>query len=108
MSQVDTFGFIPNHYYYASTIIIHNNHFQKAKHDFEAGDSFNQENWDELDNGSSITAWPGASLIYFLNNRLFLSGFRNATVGEGTPIKPGMVLGTVKETQSITEKIMVK
>ncbi len=28
-------------------------------------------------------------------------------IGEGTPIKPGMVLGTVKETQSITEKIMV-
>lgn len=93
MSQVDTFGFIPNHYYYASTIIIHNNHFQKAKHDFEAGDSFNQENWDELDNGSSITAWPGASLIYFLNNRLFLSGFRNATVGEGTPrAEPNLVI----------------
>ncbi|MDY3721793.1 MAG: V-type ATP synthase subunit A [Treponema sp.] len=28
-------------------------------------------------------------------------------VGEGSPIKPGMVLGTVKETESITEKIMV-
>ena len=93
LNQVDTFGFTPNMYYYASTIIIHNNHFQKAKHDFQAGDTFDQENWDELDDGSSITAWPGASLIYFLNNRLFLSGFRNATVGEGTPkAEPNLVI----------------
>jgi len=28
-------------------------------------------------------------------------------IGEGTAIKPGMTLGTVKETESITEKIMV-
>lgn len=93
MTQVDTFGFTPNMYYYASTIIIHNNHFQKAKHDFQAGDEFDQENWEELDDGSSITAWPGASLIYFLNNRLFLSGFRNATVGEQEPkAEPNLVI----------------
>ena len=93
MSQVDTFGFTANMYYYANTIIIHNNHFQKAKQDFQAGDEFDQENWDELDDGSSITAWPGASLIYFLNNRLFLSGFRNATVGEQEPkAEPNLVI----------------
>lgn len=93
LTQVDTFGFTPNMYYYASTIIIHNNHFQKAKQDFQAGDTFDQENWEELDDGSSITAWPGASLIYFLNNRLFLSGFRNATVGVGTPkAEPNLVI----------------
>ena len=93
LSQVDTFGFTPNMYYYANTIIIHNNHFQKAKQDFQAGDTFNQNDWNQLDDGSSITAWPGASLIYFLNNRLFLSGFRNATVGEGTPkAEPNLVI----------------
>lgn len=93
LNEVDTFGFLKNHYYYASTIIIHNGHFQKAKHDFESGDDFKQDDWDELDNGSSITAWPGASLIYFLNNRIFLSGFRNATVGEGTPkSEPNLVI----------------
>ena len=96
LSQVDTFGFTPNMYYYASTIIIapkDNPHFQKAKHDFQAGDTFNQNDWEQLDDGSSITAWPGASLIYFLNNRLFLSGFRNATVGEGTPkAEPNLVI----------------
>ena len=93
MTQVDTFGFTPNHYYYTSTIIIANGHFQKAKQDFQAGDVFNPDDWDELDDGSSITAWPGASLIYFLNNRLFLSGFRNATVGEGTPkAEPNLVI----------------
>ena len=93
LNEVDTFGFLKNHYYYASTIIIHNGHFQKAKHDFESEDVFKQDDWDELDNGSSITAWPGASLIYFLNNRLFLSGFRNATVGEGTPkAEPNLVI----------------
>lgn len=31
----------------------------------------------------------------------------SADVKEGTPIKPGFVLGTVKETESITQKIMV-
>lgn len=93
MNDVDTFGFTKNHYYYTSTIIIANGHFQKAKRDFQAGDAFNQDDWDELDDGSTITAWPGASLIYFLNNRLFLSGFRNATVGEGTPkAEPNLVI----------------
>lgn len=93
MNAVDTPGFTPNMLYYKNTIIVANGHFQRAKQDFEAGDSYNQENWEQLDDGSSITAWAGASLIYFMNNRLFLSGFRHATVGVGEPkAEPNLVI----------------
>lgn len=93
MDSVDTPGFTPNMLYYKSSIIVADGHFQRAKVDFESGDTFNQEDWEKLDNGSSITAWPGASLIYFLNNRLFLSGFRHATVGVDEPkAEPNLII----------------
>ena len=93
MNAVDTPHFTPNHYYYTGTIIVENGHFQQAKEDFQAGDTYDQNNWEQLDDGTSITAWPGASLIYFLNNRLFLSGFRHDTVGVGTPkAEPNLII----------------
>ena len=93
MNSVDTPGFTPNMYYYKNTIIVANGHFQRAKTDFEAGDSYKQDDWEQLDDGSSITAWAGASLIYFMNNRLFLSGFRHATVGINAPkAEPNLVI----------------
>lgn len=93
MDAVDVPGFTPNFDYFKNTIIVHNRHFQRAKQDFSAGDTFNQSDWEQLDDGSSITAWPGASIIYFLNNRLFLSGFRQPTVGVDTPkAEPNLVI----------------
>lgn len=93
VNDVDTFGFTSNYYYYAGTIIVSNGHFQSAKEDFQSGDTFDQSNWEELDDGSSLTAWPGASLIYFLNNRLMLAGFRHDTVGVDTPkAEPNLII----------------
>lgn len=92
MNSVDVPTFTPNFDYFKNTIIVWDGHFQRAKEDFSAGDSFNQENWDKLDNGTSITAWPGASLIYFMNNRIFLSGFRHKTVGETPKEEPNLVI----------------
>lgn len=80
INDVDTFGFAGNMYYYANAIIIADGRFQRCKVDFQSGDEFNQEDWEPVPI-DDIKAWPGASLIYFLNNRLFLSGFRHATVG---------------------------
>lgn len=91
-NAVDVPGFTPNMLYYKNTIIVANGHFQRAKQDFEAKDNYDQNDWEQLDNGSSITAWPGASLIYFMNNRLFLSGFRNATVGATPKAEPNLVI----------------
>lgn len=93
MNAVDTPTFTPLMYYYKNSIIVMNGHFQRAKEDFEAGENYDQENWEQLDDGSSITAWPGASLIYFHNNRVFLSGFRHETVGETSPkAEPNLVI----------------
>lgn len=93
MNAVDTPGFTPNMLYYKNTIIIANGYFQRAKQDFESGDAFNQDDWEQLDDGTSITAWSGASLIYFMNNRIFLSGFRHETVGVDTPkAEPNLVI----------------
>lgn len=92
INDVDTFGFAGNMYYYANAIIIANGSFQRCKEDFQAGDSFNQDNWEPVPI-DSITAWPGASLIYFLNNRLLLSGYRHKTVGEGEKkAEPNLVI----------------
>lgn len=90
--DVDTFKFTPNMYYYKNAIIIEDGQFQRCKEDFQAGDEFNQDDW-EPQGMDEITAWPGASLIYFLNNRLFLSGFRHATVGMDEPkAEPNLVI----------------
>lgn len=92
MNAVDTPGFTPNMLYFKGSIIVANGHFQRAKEDFESGDTFDQSNWEQLDDGTSITAWPGASLIYFMNNRIFLSGFRHATVGVTPKEEPNLVI----------------
>ena len=94
-SDVDTFGFAGAMYYYANSIIVDGSNFWRCKEDHQGGDNFDaaeQAHW-EQESLSSLTAWPGASLIYFLNNRLMLSGFRNATVGVGTPkAEPNLVI----------------
>lgn len=94
-SDVDTFGYAGGMYYYANSIIVDGQNFWRCKEDHQGGDSFDateQAYW-ESEDLSSITAWPGASLIYFLNNRLLLSGFRNATVGVGEPkAEPNLVI----------------
>ncbi len=92
MNAVDTPGFTPNMLYFKGSIIVANGHFQRAKEDFESGDALDQSNWEQLDDGTSITAWPGASLIYFMNNRIFLSGFRHATVGVTPKEEPNLVI----------------
>lgn len=92
INDVDTFGFAGDMYYYANAIIIANGSFQRCKQDFQSGDEFNQDDWEPVPI-DDIKAWPGASLIYFLNNRLFLSGFRHDTVGVDTPkAEPNLVI----------------
>lgn len=94
-TDVDTFGFAGSMYYYANSVIVDGENFWRCKEDHQGGDSFDtaeQAYW-EQESLDSLTAWPGASLIYFLNNRLLLSGFRNATVGVGTPkAEPNLVI----------------
>lgn len=90
-TNVDMFGFTPGQYYYKNSLIYHDGQFRRAKADFEAGSTFNAGDWN-TEGVESLTAWPGASLIYFLNNRLFLGGFRNATVGSPAKPEPNLVL----------------
>lgn len=94
-SDIDTFGYAAAMYYYANSIIVDGQNFWRCKEDHQGNDSFDadeQTHW-EREDLSSLTAWPGASLIYFLNNRLLLSGFRHATVGVGTPkAEPNLVI----------------
>lgn len=88
---IDMFDFVPNTYYYKNSLIYRSGQFYRANADFQASDSFNASDW-TAEGVSSLTAWPGASLIYFLNNRLFLSGFREATVGSPAKAEPNLVL----------------
>lgn len=94
-ADVDTFGYAGGMYYYANSIIVDGQNFWRCKEDHQGGDHFDAEeqaHW-EQESLSSLTAWPGASLIYFLNNRLFLSGFYEATVGVDTPkAEPNLVI----------------
>lgn len=106
LAEVDTFGYAGGMYYYVNSIIIANkgqgNKFFRCIEDHQGGDTFTSsagdkheyDYWTEVDDGASLTAWPGASLIYFHNNRLLLSGFRNDTVGEGGSAKaePNLVI----------------
>ena len=90
-TSTDILGFVPNQYYYKNSIIFQGGSIQKAKVDFQAGATFSATNWD----ASPLTdyaAWNGASLVYFLNNRLFLSGFRNETVGSPAKSEPNLVI----------------
>lgn len=94
-SDVDTFGYAGGMYYYANSIIVDGQNFWRCKEDHQGKDSFDDEEkayW-ESEDLSSLTAWPGASLIYFHNNRLFLSGFYEATVGVDEPkAEPNLVI----------------
>ena len=93
--DVDTFGYAGGMYYYANSVIVDGQNFYRCKEDHQGADTFDseeQEYWaqESLD---SLTAWPGASLIYFHNNRIALSGFRQATVGVDDPkAEPNLVL----------------
>ena len=94
-ADVDTFGYAGGMYYYANSIIVDGQNFWRCKEDHQGGDSFDaaEQGYWESEDLSSLTAWPGASLIYFLNNRLFLSGFYEPTVGVGTPkAEPNLVI----------------
>lgn len=88
---VDMFDFVPRAYYYGNSLIYRQGQFYRAKAEFQAGDAFDPNNWN-AEGLESLTAWPGASLIYFLNNRLFLGGFRNSTVGNPAKPEPNLVL----------------
>lgn len=90
-TSTDILGFIPKQYYYKNNVIFHDNKIRRAKVDFEAGDTFSAADWDESDL-SEYSAWPGASLIYFLNNRLVVSGFYQDTVGATPKSEPNLVL----------------
>ena len=90
-TSVDTLGFVSNTYYYKNSVIFHAGQMQQAKVDFQAGGTFNQANWD-AHSLAEYAAWPAASLIYFLNNRIFLSGFYRDTVGSPAKSEPNMVI----------------
>lgn len=94
-SDIDTFGYCSNMYYYANSVIVDGQHFWRCNEDHQGGESFDsteQAYWSQ-ENLDSLTAWPGASLIYFHNNRLVLSGFRHATVGTTNPkAEPNLVI----------------
>lgn len=83
-TTTDLLDFVPNSYYYKNTVIFHDGQIQQANADFQAGKTFDQANW-TASPLSIYEAWPGASLIYFLNNRLYLGGFYQPTVGADTP-----------------------
>ena len=83
-TTTDLLDFVPNSYYYKNTVIFHEGKLQQANVDFQATDTFNQDDWTAQDL-SIYEAWPGASLIYFLNNRLYLGGFYQPTVGTDEP-----------------------
>lgn len=96
-TSVDMFGFQPNMYYYRGQLIWQDNAFWRANVDHQGAGTWaeSQGNWTNEGNGESLTAWPGASLIYFLNNRLFLGGFRRATVGippQGPKPEPNLTI----------------
>lgn len=90
-TNVDMFSFVPHNFYFKNSLIWEQNQFWRAKADFKAGASFDPANWN-AEGKESLTAWSGASLIYFLNNRLFLSGFREATVGNPAKPEPNLVI----------------
>ena len=83
VTDIDTFGYAGNMYYYANSVIVDGVSFWRCKEDHQGADTFDSDEqtyWEE-ESLDSMTAWPGASLIYFINNRLALSGFRNIPIG---------------------------
>lgn len=99
-TTTDLLDFVPKQFYFKNTVIFHDGHIFTAKADFTAGDNFDAKDWDqsELD---QYAAWEGASLIYFLNNRIYLSGFYNKTVGTGEEKKSEptlIIMSTIDST----------
>lgn len=105
MTDVDNLGYLGGMYYYANTIIVANAgsglKFYKCVEEHQGLDTFTSEKdgkheydyWTDAGGAETLTAWEGASLIYFHNNRLFLSGFRTDTVGETNPkAEPNLVI----------------
>lgn len=93
-TSTDLFGFVANTYYYKNSVIFQSGQVWRAKADFQAGASFNTGDWTSSSLGQ-YAAWPAASLIYFLNNRIFLAGFYRETVGnppEGPQSDPTLVI----------------
>lgn len=83
VTDIDTFGYAGGMYYYANSVIVDGTNFWRCKEDHQGADTFTGDEvayW-EQESLASMTAWPGASLIYFINNRLALSGFRNIPIG---------------------------
>jgi len=83
VADIDTFGYAGGVYYYANSVIVDGTYFWRCKEDHQGRDNFDNDEqayW-EAETTASMTAWPGASLIYFINNRLALSGFRNIPIG---------------------------
>lgn len=99
--DLDLFDFVPNTFYFKGTIIFRrmanggNNVLYRALTDFQA-EQWDPTNWEAVPNWQDeYTAWKAASLIYFFNNRLFLSGFYRDTVGlppEGPKSEPNLVI----------------
>lgn len=83
VTDIDTFGYAGGLYYYTNSVIVDGTSFWRCKEDHQGGDTFDateQAYW-EAESVDSMTAWPGASLIYFINNRIALAGFRNIPIG---------------------------
>ena len=91
-TTTDLLGFVPEQFYYRGHTIFKDGKLYQAKADFTAGSNFDANNWNQF-GLEDYTAWKGASLIYFLNNRLFLAGFYRNTVGVNTPkSEPNLVI----------------
>ena len=83
VNDIDTFGYAGNMYYFANSVIVDGNSFWRCNEDHQGGETFDsteKKYWTE-ESVDSLTAWPGASLIYFINNRIALGGFRNIPIG---------------------------
>lgn len=97
VNDIDTFGYAGNMYYFANSIIVDGESFWRCNEDHQGRDTFDadeQKYWTS-ESVESLTAWPGASLIYFINNRIALSGFRNIPIGEDPSIQrvePNLVI----------------
>lgn len=90
-TSTDILGFVPRQFYYKNSIIFEGGSIRRAIRDFEAGATFSAGDWD-TGSLADYEAWPGASLIYFMNNRLFLAGFHNNSVGLPAKSEPNIVI----------------
>lgn len=96
-ADVDTFGYASSMYYFANSVIVDGGSFWRCTEDHQGGKNFDNDEkkyWEE-ETLDSVTAWPGASLIYFINNRIALSGFRNIPIGNDPDkqrVEPNLVI----------------